>query len=235
MIPDETRQAILLLKGQGRGVRDIGRCLQISRNTVRRVLRGSKSQAPPPSTEQAQILAHLEALYPRCKGNAVRIQELLQEEQGIEVPYSTLTRLIRVQALRAPKRRSGLYAFGPGEELQHDTSPHRLELGGKMLTAQCASLILAYSRLLFFQYYPSFTRFEAKAFLSEGLGVFDGSCPRCTIDNTSVILAGGSGPDALIAPEMEAFGALFGMRFIPHAIGHSDRKDWAAYCTSCGG
>jgi len=39
-----------------------------------------------------------------------------------------------------------------------------------------------------------------------------------------VIVAGGSGPDALIAPEMEAFGALFGMRFIPHAIGHSDRK-----------
>ncbi len=93
-----------------------------------------------------------------------------------------------------------------------------------MLTAQCASLILAYSRLLYFQYYPCFTRFEAKAFLTKALCFFDGSCPRCTIDNTSVVLAGGSGPDALIAPEMEAFGDLFGMRFIPHAIGHSDRK-----------
>jgi len=39
-----------------------------------------------------------------------------------------------------------------------------------------------------------------------------------------VLIAGGSGPGALIAPEMEAFGALFGMRFVPHAIGHSDRK-----------
>ncbi len=39
-----------------------------------------------------------------------------------------------------------------------------------------------------------------------------------------MVLAGGSGPDALIAPEMEAFGELFGMCFIPHAIGHSDRK-----------
>jgi len=60
--------------------------------------------------------------------------------------------------------------------------------------------------------------------LTEALRVFDGSCPRCTIDNTSVIIAGGSGPDALIAPEMEAFGELFGLVFIPHAIGHSDRK-----------
>ncbi|MGH8628746.1 MAG: IS21 family transposase, partial [Gammaproteobacteria bacterium] len=49
-------------------------------------------------------------------------------------------------------------------------------------------------------------------------------CPRCTIDNTSVIVAGGSGPEALIAPEMVTFGELFGTRFIPHAIGHADRK-----------
>jgi hypothetical protein len=39
-----------------------------------------------------------------------------------------------------------------------------------------------------------------------------------------VIIAGGSGPDALIAPEMEAFGELFGLAFMAHAIGHSDRK-----------
>lgn len=140
------------------------------------------------------------------------------------MPYSTLTRLLRAHGLRTPQRRSGIYTFGPGQEMQHDTSPHRLTLGGKTLTAQCASLVLAYSRLLFFQYYPAFTRFEAKAFLSEALRAFDGACPRCTIDNTSVLIAGGSGPGALIAPEMEAFGALFGMRFVPHAIGHSDRK-----------
>ena len=53
---------------------------------------------------------------------------------------------------------------------------------------------------------------------------FGGSCPRCIIDNTSVILASGSGPDAVIAPQMVAFGDLFGLRFIAHAIGHSDRK-----------
>jgi hypothetical protein len=150
------------------------------------------------------------------------------------VPYSALTRLIREQGLREPKRRSGIYTFGPGQEMQHDTSPHRLVLGDKTLTAQCASLVPAYSRVLFFQSYPAFTRFEAKAFLTEALRAFDGSCPRCTIDNTSVLIAGGSGPGALIAPEMEAFGELFGAQFIPHAIGHWDRKAWVAYYTSTG-
>jgi hypothetical protein len=67
---------------------------------------------------------------------------------------------------RISKRRSGIYTFEPGEVMQHDTSPHRFELGDKPVSAQCASLILTYSRMLFIQYYPAFTRFEAKAFLT---------------------------------------------------------------------
>ena len=224
MIPYEIRQAILTLKGQGQPLREISRILKVSRNTVRRALREPEPKAPSAPSGQEEVIALLPEIYPRCKGNAVRIQEILKDEHAIEAPYSTLTRLIREQELRDVRRRSGIYTFGPAAEMQHDTSPHRLILGQKRLIAQCASLILACCRMLFFLYYPAFTRFEAKAFLTEALRFFDGSCRRCTIDNTSVILAGGSGPDALIAPEMEAFGALFGTRFIPHAIGHSDRK-----------
>jgi hypothetical protein len=124
----------------------------------------------------------------------------------------------------ARTKRSGIYQFGPGEEMQHDTSPHQVILGGKKAKAQCASLILAYCRKLFFHYYPAFTRFEAKVFLREALLFMDGLCARCTIDNTSVIVAHGSGPDAEIAPEMEHFGLIFGFRFIPHAVGDADRK-----------
>jgi len=51
-----------------------------------------------------------------------------------------------------------------------------------------------------------------------------GSCPRCIIDNTSVMVAHGSGLDAQIAPEMEAFGKTFGMSFVPHWTGHAYRK-----------
>jgi hypothetical protein len=161
-----------------------------------------------------------------CKGNAVRIQEFLKETYAIDIPYSSLTRLVRDLELREEKKkgRVGQYRFGPGKETQHDTSPHRLILGGKKLTAQCASLTLGYSRKLFIQYYPQFTRFEAKVFLSEAFIYMGGACERCIIDNTSVIVAQGSGPDATIAPEMKIFGEMFGTKFIPHAVGDSDRK-----------
>jgi len=226
MIAEELRQAIRLLEAQGQPLREISRLLKVSRNTVRRVLREPERADTPPEAPRIQaIVALLPDLYRDCKGNAVRIGEVLKDTHCIEIAYSTLTRLIREHTdLRTPKKRSGTYSFGPGEEMQHATSPHHLILGGKKLKAQCASLILAYSRLLFFQYSPRFTRFEAKAFLTEALRFFDGVARRCVIDNTSVILAGGSGANALIAPEMQAFCELFGFEFMAHAVGHSDRK-----------
>ena len=39
MIAEELRQAIRVLKDQGRPLREISRALKVSRNTVRRVLR----------------------------------------------------------------------------------------------------------------------------------------------------------------------------------------------------
>jgi transposase len=228
MLPEALRQAILLLNAQGRPLRDISRTLKVSRNAVRRVLRAGEGEQVPAPREDPRVqavAAQLPGLYRDCKGNAVRIAEVLADTHGITLAYSTLTRLIRdLTDLRAPKKRSGSYSFAPGEEMQHDTSPHRLTLGGKPLTAQCASLVLAYSRLLFVQYYPRFTRFEAKTFLTAALQFFEGAARRCVIDNTSVILAGGAGASARIAPEMAAFAAVFGFEFMAHAINHSDRK-----------
>lgn len=232
MIRYEVREAIVVMQAQGCGVREISRTLKVSRNTVRRVLRDVPPGPARENPQQQAIAGLLPDLYRRCKGNAVRIQERLREQYDTHIPYSTLTRLLREQELRQPKARSGIYTFEPGQEMQHDTSPHRVALGEGTVLAQCASLILAYSRYLFMQYYPCFTRFEAKAFLSEAFRFFDGVCPRCTIDNTHVVVASGSGPDAVIAPEMEAFGHLFGTAFVPHAIGHADRKDYVSHCTS---
>lgn len=224
MIPYEIREAIRELQQQGRAIREISRALAVSRNAVRRVLRQQEPKPPRENPQYRAINEVLPEIYRRCKGNGVRIREVLKAEYDIDIAYSTLTGLLREQHLREPKRRSGIYTFEPGEEMQHDTSPHRLELGDKRVSAQCASLILAYSRMLFIQYYPAFTRFEAKAFLTEALRFFDGTCPRCIVDNTHVVVASGSGPDAIIAPEMVAFGEMFGMTFVPHAIKHSDRK-----------
>lgn len=213
-----------MLQAQGRSLREISRLLKLSRNTVRRILR--RANVPPQACVpfDAATRERLESALERARGNAARIQHMLAAEHGLGLPYSTLTRWIRAAGLRAPPPRAGEYHFPPAEEMQHDTSPHRLRLGSKTLTAQCAGLVLAYSRRLFIQYYPRYTRFEAKHFLLEALRFMDGACARCVIDNSSVIIAAGAGAEALVAPEMVAFARTLGFCFLAHRVGHADRK-----------
>jgi len=224
MTPIETRNAVRLLQAQGRTLREISRLLKLSRNTVRRILRHVDAAPAESAPFDAATRDRLESAFARVGGNAVRIQEILADEHGLVLPYSTLTRWVRQAGLRTPPQRAGEYHFEPGEEMQHDTSPHHVRVGDKIVKAQCASLILAYSRRIFVQYFARFTRFEAKHFLLEAARFMDGVCPRCIIDNTSVVLARGSGPDAVMAPEMAAFAGALGFRFRAHAVGHSDRK-----------
>lgn len=224
MIGEELRTAVRTLKAQGRTLREISRLLKLSRNTVRRILRAPERTSREAAPCDAPTLALLEATFARARGNVVRVQELLAQEQALELSYSTLTRWVRAAGWRAPPQRCGEYHFAPGQEMQHDTSPHRVLIGAKNVTAQCAALVLAYSRRLFVQYYPRYTRFEAKHFLLEAARFNDGTCPTCIIDNTSVMVAAGAGDEALIAPEMVAFARTLGFAFRAHRVGHSDRK-----------
>jgi transposase len=223
MIAPEIRQSVRTLQAQGHNVREISRLLQLSRNTVRRVLRAAPPPVPaPPCPPQTQ--AQLQSAFERARGNVVRVQQLLASEQDLNVAYSTLTRWVRQAGLRTPPPRAGEYSFASGEEMQHDTSPHRVCIGGRLVTAQCAALVLAYSRRLFVLYYPRYTRFEAKHFLLEAARFMDGTAPRCVIDNTSVMVAAGAGANAVIAPEMAAFARTLGFSFVAHRVGHPDRK-----------
>ena len=74
--------------------------------------------------------------------------------------------------------RPGRYHFEPGEEMQHDTSPHVVAVGGRRRTLQCASLVLCYSRRQYVQCYPGWSRFEARVFLTEAIGWLGGAAQR---------------------------------------------------------
>ncbi|MFC1833879.1 helix-turn-helix domain-containing protein [Thermodesulfobacteriota bacterium] len=224
MISDETGIAILGMYGKGMKIRQISRVLEISRNIVRRVVNGNDTGKRSPSTSFDNEMPLIQDTFIRSRGNVVRVHEILAKH-GVSIGYSTLTRIVREQRLREPERtRAGSYSFGPGLEMQHDTSRHKVILNGKQVVAQCAGLVLAYSRRVFIRYYASYTRFDAKVFLSEGFAFMDGVCRRIVIDNTSVIVARGTGPDAEMAPEMEAFGLIFGVTLVAHRTGHADRK-----------
>jgi len=222
------KETLRALRAKGKSIRELSQLCDLSRNTIRRVLK----EPDPATQEEVSLPLRYEAILPliknlliACKGNLVRVQEQLAAAHSQSLAYSTLTWLVRKYQLREKKpKRVGFYQFEPGCEMQHDTSPHEVIIGGKRIRAQCAALVLAFSRRLFIQYYPCYTRFETKAFLSEALIFMQGSCQRCVIDNTSVIVATGSGAQAVMSPEMVFFGRLFGFYFMAHAVNHPNRK-----------
>lgn len=225
MITPAYRQIILEMVNKGVSLREISRILKVSRNTVRRVIK--KGEAPASSRESKNIehMPVIKALFRECRGNIVRVREELESRHGITIPYQTLTWVIRKHDIgKKRNKRAGEYVFEPGEEMQHDTSPHNLKLGERKITAQCASLVLAFSRKIYVQYYPRFTRFECKVFLDKAFNFMDGTCEKCIIDNSHVIVASGVGPDAIITPEMEHFGQMYNTKFEPHWLNDPNRK-----------
>lgn len=222
MIRPEIQDAVRTLYLQKKSLREITKAVNLSRNTVRRILRALEQ--PAATENNPNVPQELKEYFTLAQGNVVRLQQLLRSERELEVPYSTLTRMVREAGLREAPERAGEYLFQPGEESQTDTSPHKVSVGGKVITAQCAGLILAYSRRLYVQYYPRFGRLEAKDFLLQAVRFNGGAAARCVIDNSSVILAGGAGEDAIVAPEMQAFARTLGFTFKAHRVGDPDRK-----------
>src|SRR6516165_3130179 len=226
MLSQGKRTTILELQAQGVSKREIARVLGISRVSVRKVLRANSTTVPelqrPEKAEpyRQQILE----LFGQCKGNLVRVHEELRA-RGAELSYSALTAFCRRHGIgQVPVTPVGRYDFQPGEELQHDTSPHELELAGKKRKVQTASAVLCYSRMLFFQCYPTFQRFDCKVFLTEALRYMGGAPGRVMIDNTHVVVLRGSGRDMVPVPEMAAFAERFGFQFVAHAIGNANRS-----------
>ena len=154
----------------------------------------------------------------------MRVHEELAAS-GAPFSYQALTAFCRRQGIgNEPKEPVGEYHFQPGQEMQHDTSPHRAEIGGQLRSVQTASLICCYSRMLFFQLFPTFRRFECKVFLTDALQYLQGACETCLIDNTHLVVLKGTGRDMVPVPEMAAFAGRYGFRFQAHAIGDANRS-----------
>lgn len=144
---------------------------------------------------------------------------------GAELSYQSLTAFCRRQGIgQEPLQPVGRYEFAPGVEMQHDTSPHEVIVGGRKWKAQTASAVLCYSRLLYFEIWPTFQRFDCKVFLSEALRYMNGSPERVMIDNTHVVVLRGSGKQMEPVPEMAAFAERLGFRFVAHEIGDANRS-----------
>src|SRR6266581_5619634 len=226
MIEADKRKAVFLLHQEGMSINEIVRRLQLSRNTVRTILKQKGEMPAQVRKRKVRIEAELlERLYRDCDGWAQRVHEKLVEEEGVQVPYSTLTRLLRELGLskdqpsycdRVPDQ--------PGAEMQHDTSPYWIRLGDTPTHLIASLLYLRYSKRRYLEFFRVFNRFRMKCFLHKALMSWRYAGAVCIIDNTNLARLRGTGRNAVIGPEMAAFAKEHGFRFVCHEKGHANRK-----------
>lgn len=231
MIDPEKRRAVFDMREQHPdwGARRIARAVGVSRVKVEEVLK--EGPEPPPLPERPRKLdSHLELireLYTRCDRSLVRVTEELEKAIGKAVPYATLTSFCRHHGLGRPvpeDEPAGTYDFPPGVESQHDTSPMWLVVGQKERLYNAAALKLAFSKTRYLRFYRRFRRLECQDFLRRGWIFFGGVTRRSVIDNTSVIVAHGTGEDAVMATEMVTFANDYDFTFVAHEKGDANRS-----------
>jgi len=226
MIDANKRKAIFLLHNEGMGVREISRKLKVSTNTVSNII-DQKGQLPE-TIRQDKINVDpelLKKLHVKCDGYVQRIHEILIEEEGILIGYSTLTRNIRELNLGQPKnQRCDQKPDEPGAEMQHDTSPYTIKIGTNRVKVVGSVIYMRYSKMRYLKFYRSFNRFAMKCFIHEALTFWGYAAPVCIIDNTNLARLRGTGKNAVMAPEMKQFAKQYIFEFICHEVGHANRK-----------
>ncbi|MGO9270421.1 MAG: helix-turn-helix domain-containing protein [Terriglobia bacterium] len=226
MIDPDVRNAIYQLHLAGMPLQEIARQFQISRNTVRAIVR--QQGAMPQTVRKDKIHVDpdlLRRLYGECGGWVQRMHEKLVEEEKIQLSYPTLTRLVRALGLGKPSlARCAHVPDEPGLEMQHDTSSYQVKLAGQTVRVIASLLYLRYSKRRYLKFYRVFNRFAMKCFLHEALLFWGCAARQCVIDNTNLARLRGSGRQAVIVPEMVAFAAAYGFEFLCHEIRHPNRK-----------
>ncbi len=164
MIRKESRERMGKLRAQGFSIRWIARHVGLSRNSVRRALRGGK---PPPEAKKTSLL---DPHKPAIK-KLIEDEELQRKTNPGKKPLTT-KRILKelrkagycggrtildefLRELRGPSRSSRKpfvrFETAIAEEAQQDWSPYRVVIAGKETLIQVFSLILCWSRYQFFQ------------------------------------------------------------------------------------
>lgn len=226
MIDESYRNAIYHLHCEGMGYREIARRLNISRNTVKKIV-SQKGQVPLITRNDKRVVDGelLEALYRECDRRVRRVFEKLTEDYGFSLSYSTVWRRLKELNISGPvDTRCHRVPDVPGDEMQHDTSQYHVLLGDRRVRVVASLLYFRYSKVRYLKFYRSFNRFCMKCFLHEALVFWGYSARICIIDNTNLARLRGTGKHAVMAPEMAAFSKRYGFKFQCHEIGHSNRK-----------
>ncbi len=178
-------------------IKEIVRTLSVSRTTVRRVVRGQKTefryergvQPAPKLGEWVAVLSEIlenEAKLPRRERRST--QRLFEELRGrgydgAHDSVHRFTKAWRDERARVPAQAFVPMSFAPGEAYQFDWSHETITLNGLPLTIKAAHMKLSHSRMPFVRAYFRETQelvFDAH---DKAFAFYGGACRRGIYDN----------------------------------------------------
>jgi transposase len=197
LIVETIRKIRLAAHRDKKSIRQIAKEFNLSRNTVRKVLRSDQtafiyqrnSQPRPklaPYTEKLD--EHLQADHKLPKKFRRTAQILFEELQtrGYQGGYDSVRRYVQTWRRKKRVTASQVYIpliFDPGEAFQFDWSHEKIELAGAPATVKVAHLRLCHSRFFFKGAYPRETQEMVFDAHRRAFGFFGGSCRRGIYDN----------------------------------------------------
>src|SRR5271168_2559759 len=177
-------------------IRQIVRELRLSRQTVRKAIRGESTEfryerQVQPQPRLGSFVARLDGLLEanskrpaRERLTARRLFELLRAE-GYRGAYDSVQRHVRAWR-RAHSQRGDVFIplwFAPGEAYQFDWSHEVVVLAGVTTTVKVAHLRLCHSRMFFVRAYPRESQEMVFDAHEKGFAFLRGACQRGIYDN----------------------------------------------------
>ncbi len=182
---------------KGKSIRQIARDLQLSRNTVRKILRSGETsfsyeRAVQPRPRLGRWKVDLDRMLsanaggaPRERLTLIRLYEELRA-LGYEGGYDAVRRYARRWSREHTSQEAVGFvplSFAPGEAYQFDWSHEIVVINGVTVTVKLAHVRLCHSRMMFVRAYPRETQEMVFDAHDRAFAFFRGACTRGIYDN----------------------------------------------------
>jgi transposase len=194
MVEPELARQISGLAAQGWGAKRIARELEVSRNTVRRYLRGGEDalaqRRPRARRLDATGTARAVELFDTtAEGNAVVVADLLAEA-GTTVSVRTVQRAVsgRRREMRVAEVATVRFETEPGHQMQIDFGEKWVGLQGQRTKVHVLTAVLGYSRRIFAKVFLSERQDDWREGIAEAFRHFGGVPQTLLCDNARALV-----------------------------------------------
>src|ERR1700757_1966027 len=180
-----------------KSIRQVARDLDLSRNTVRKILRSDETAAeyrrevqprPRLGRWKAELDRLLSTNVDRSARERLALIRLLEELRGLgyEGGYDAFRRYAQRWSREHASQTAAAFVpltFAPGEAYQFDWSHEIVVLNGTTMTVKVAHVRLCHSRMMFVRAYPRETQEMVFDAHDRAFAFFKGACERGVYDN----------------------------------------------------